>query len=200
MWDLGHALTDHELADYRLLFKKAKKQRKRIADLGVAPVEPSAREIVDEEPEFDRSFKRAKVAWLEVGSANAGGRDLEFPKAMMPFFELTGSREERKFQTIDGKKHTLAFTKREQNDMWRLMFNSASIHSAAGRATMRPVSGASRSDLVAVFTKRRGSKEFDLQLLNLTSSAFKSLAKQSKDINGEFLTTTARGGRRFGYH
>lgn len=199
MWDLGHSPTDQELADYKELFKKAKKQRKKVADLGAAPPEPDATEVVDEEAIFDGSPKSAKIAWLEVGSANAGGRDLEFPKAMMPYFALSGSKEKRKFVMVDGQEHALVFTKREQNDMWRLMFNSASIQSAVNRTTMRPASGANRSDLAVVFRKRSGTKKFDLQLLKISSSAFKSLVEQSKRIDGQFVTTKAPGGRRYGY-
>lgn len=143
--------------------------------------------------------KAHRVAWLEVGSASAGGRDLEFPKAMMPYFALTGSKEARKFITVDGQKHALEFTKRVQNDMWRLMFSSASIQSAINRTTMRPTSGANRSDLAVVFRRRLGTNEFDLQLLEISSPAFKNLVAQSKAIHGEFVTTTAPGGRRYGY-
>ena len=100
--ELGHPPTDPELAAYKQLFKKAKKQRKKISDLGAAPKEPEASETVDEEPTFNGEPKTARVAWLEVGSASAGGRDLEFPKAMMPYFALTGSKEVRKFTTLDG--------------------------------------------------------------------------------------------------
>lgn len=199
MWELGHPPTDPELAAYKELFKKAKKQRKKISDLGAAPQEPEASETVDEEPTFNGEPKSARVAWLEVGSASAGGRDLEFPKAMMPYFALTGSKEARKFITVDGQKHALEFTKRVQNDMWRLMFSSASIQSAINRTTMRPTSGANRSDLAVVFRRRLGTNEFDLQLLEISSPAFKNLVAQSKAIHGEFVTTTAPGGRRYGY-
>ena len=67
--------------------KKAKKQRKKVAEIGAAPPEPDANEIVGEEPTFDGSPKSATIAWLEVGSANAGGRDLEFhrPKPAAAF-------------------------------------------------------------------------------------------------------------------
>lgn len=199
MWDLGHSPSDQELADYKELFKKAKKQRKKVADLGAAPPEPDPTDVVDEEPTFDGSPKSAKIAWLEVGSANAGGRDLEFPKAMMPYFGLNGSKEKRKFITVDSQEHDLVFTKREQNDMWRLMFNTASIQSAINRTTMRPASGANRSDLAVVFRKRLGTKKFDLQLLKIASPTFKSLVKQSKSIDAQYVTTKAPGGRRYGY-
>lgn len=199
MWELGHPPTDPELAAYKELFKKAKKQRKKISDLGAAPPESEASEVVNEEPTFNGEPESALIAWLEVGSASAGGRDLEFPKAMMPYFALTGSKEVRRFTTVDGQMYDLEFTKRVQNDMWRLMFSSASIQSAINRTTMRPISGENRSDLAAVFRKRIGTKEFDLQLLKISSSAFKSLVAQSKAIHGEFVTTTAPGGRRYGY-
>ena len=199
MWDLGHSSTEEELANYRELFKKAKRQRKKVADLGAAPPEPDATDQVGEEHTFDGEPKSAKIAWLEVGSASAGGRDLEFPKAMMPYFALTKSKEKRKFVTADGQEHTLEFTKREKNDMWRLMFNSASIQSAINRTTMKPASGANRSDLAVVFRKLPGTKKFDLQLLKISSTDFKSLVKQSKGIGGKFITTMAPGGRRYGY-
>jgi len=199
MWNLGHSPTVQELADYKELYKKAKKQRKKVAEIGAAPPEPDASEVVGEEPTFDGSPKSATIAWLEVGSANAGGRDLEFPKAMMPYFALSASKEKRKFVTVDGQEHALVFTKREQNDMWRLMFNSASIQSAANRTTMRPVSGASRSDLAVVFRKLPGTKKFKIQLLKITGPEFKSIVKQSKSIDAQFVTRNGPGGRRFGY-
>lgn len=199
MWDLGHSPTVPELAAYKELFKKAKKQRKKVAEIGAAPPEPDANEIVGEEPTFDGSPKSATIAWLEVGSANAGGRDLEFPKAMMPYFALSASKEKRKFVTVDGQEHALVFTKREKNDMWRLMFNSASIQSAANRTTMRPASGANRSDLAVVFRKLPGSKKFNIQLLKITSPEFKSIVKQSKSLDAQFVTRNGPSGRRFGY-
>ena len=198
MWELGHAPSNQELADYKELFKKAKTQRKIVTDIGAAPPEPDPTDFVGEEPTFDGSPESATIAWLEVGSANADGRDLEFPKAMMPYFGLSASPETRKFITVDGQEHALVFTKRV-NDMWRLMLSSGSIQSAVDRTTTRPASGANRSDLASVFQKLSGTKKFKMQLLKITSQQFKNIVEQSKGIDAQFVTKKGPSGRRFGY-
>ena len=199
MWDLGHSPTVPELAAYKELFKKAKKQRKKVAEIGAAPPEPDANEIVGEEPTFDGSPKSATIAWLEVGSANAGGRDLEFPKAMMPYFALSASKE-RENSSLSMDRSTPSFSRNERRTTCGVSCSiSASIQSAANRTTMRPASGANRSDLAVVFRKLPGSKKFNIQLLKITSPEFKSIVKQSKSLDAQFVTRNGPSGRRFGY-
>lgn len=200
MWKLGHSPSEDELKEYREIYKKAKKQRKKIVDLGSAPPEPEPDAPVDDEPTFDGAPNSATISWLEAGSPSAGGRDLEFPKAMMPYFGLKKNKETRKFRMADGSVHALTFTERTNNQMWRLLFTSSSINSAIGRDTMRPISGGNRSDLAVLFRRTLGSKDFEVEIMKVTSEKFKTIRANSKSISGTFATTKAPGGRLFGIY
>lgn len=199
MWELGHKPNKKELDDYRGVYLKAKNQRKKLVDLGVTPPEAEPDAPVDEEPAYDGDPAAARIAWLEAGSPSAAGRDLEFPKAMMPFFALNKSKEARNFIMENGSKHSLTFTERTDNQMWRLLFSSASIQDALGRDTMRPTSGGNRSDLVVAFHKIEGSKDFKVKMMTVNSVSFKDLVKKSKEVKGVFSTRNP-GGRQFGFY
>ena len=200
MWQLGEELDLEQLQSYRELYMQAKKLRKKLIKLGVVPPDQSLDDKIEEKPSYNGNPESAHIAWLEAGTASAGGRDLEFPKKMMPFFELSRKKETRKFLMATGAEHELTFTERMDNQMWRLLFSSASIRAAIGRDTMRPESGVNRSDLAVVFRKINGSKNFQVEMLKADSSAFIDLVQKSKSINASFVTTKRPGGRKFGFY
>lgn len=198
MWRLGHNPQPDELAEYKKAYEIAKKQRKKISDIGAAPPEPDPSDPVEEEPSYTGTPTSAHLAWLEAGSANAGGKDLEFPKAMMPFFGLKKSKETRTF-VVGGKEFEMIFTERLANQMWRLMFTRDVTQAAIGRDSLRPPSGINRSDLTVIFRKVAGTKKFELVLVPIDSAAYSEALERSKSIGGYFATRNP-GGRKFGFY
>ena len=198
MWDLGEAATQDAIDAYRETYIVARKKRREIADLGVAPPEPEPDAPVEVGYVFDGDPTSANVAWLEAGSPSAGGRDLEFPRAIVPFFELTRSPTLRTFQMHDGQRFQLRFTERTDNQMWRLMFSRDSIHAATGRETLRPINGGNRSDLTVVFRKSGGTADYDVEMVVIGSHEHEVLLARSRAIDGLFRTRNP-GGRNFGF-
>lgn len=199
MWQLGQEVTPEALTAYEVVYDAAKKHRKKIIDLGVAPPEPEPDDPIDQLASYSGDPAGAQVAWLEAGSPSAGGRDLEFPKAMMPFFGLSGSPENRRVKTYPGPGNVLTFTERLDNQMWRLLFTNASINGAIGRDTMRPTSGKSRSDLIVVFYKSADSKDLKVEFYKIGSAEHISFQNKSKAAKGLFRTMKGPSGREFGF-
>ena len=198
MWDLGRAATSDAIEAYRKAYSAARKQRRKISNLGVAPPEPKPNAPVEVESSFDGNPTSANHAWLEAGSPSAGGRDLELPRHIVPFFELKRSPTTKTFRMQNGEHFYLRFTERTNNQMWRLMFNRNSIHAATGRETLRPVSGGNRSDLGVVFRKSDGAADYDVQMVAIGSPEHENIIARSRRANGLFHTRNP-GGRNFGF-
>ncbi len=200
MWNLGKAATRDAIHAYRKLHRSARKQRRKIVALGVAPPEPKPNARMIAESSFDGDPASAQVAWLEAGTPSAGGRDLEFPRAMIPFFELTGSPMLKTLRMPNGQRFTLRFTERKDNQMWRSMFTQGSIHAAIGRKTMRPPAGGNRSDLAVVFRKSDdAAADYDVWMVLIGSSEHQELVGRSRSVGG-LDRTRSPSGRRFGFY
>lgn len=198
MWKLGNPLTEKIITEYSKQYKQGASQRKKLSDAGISPPEPDPHDFVGEESEFDGDPSKASIAWLEAGSASAGGRDLEFPKQMMPFFRLQKSPSQKVFEMKPGALHNLTFTKRLDNQMWRLLFSNDAIQDCVGRNNLRPLTGGNRSDLAIVFLRTNGKCDFQVRMLPIDGAAFKKLVKQSESVNGLFSTRNP-GGRSYGF-
>lgn len=198
MWRLGVEATIASVSEYKAIYEAAKIYRKKIADAGASPPEPEQDDPVEILASYTGDPSGARTAWLEAGSPSAGGRDLEFPKAMMPFFALSGGREDRKITTVGGSAFILTFTERLDNQMWRLLFSSSAIQAAIGRDSMRPAPGINRSDLVVVFHKVAGSKNLRVEFTKIGSTKHIQLQSESKLANGLYRTRNP-GGREFGF-
>lgn len=199
MWSLGSSPTKILLDSYAAKYASAKVARKKIEALGVAPVEPAADLEVPPISSFTGNPSSARIAWLEAGSPSAGGRDLEFPKAMMPFFGLNKSPSNKWFKMNGGRRFLLTFTERTDNQMWRLMFSRDSIQAIIGRDSLRPLAGGNRSDVAIIFKKARGQSDFEVEMITIGSAAHSALMANSKAVNGLFKTRNP-GGRYFGYY
>lgn len=197
MWNLGNKAKQDTIDSYRNIYKAARKQRKKIAALGVAPREPKPNASVKLGPRIAGDPKKARLAWLEAGSPSAGGRDLEFPRDIIPFFELRQSPTLKKFRMRDGQVFTLRFTERMDNQMWRLMFTRDAIHAAVGRQTMRPLNGNNRSDLAVVFRKLRDAADYDVKMVLIGSPEHAGLISRSRSAQALYRTRDP-GGRNFG--
>ena len=156
MWRLGARATQGAIDSYRVGYVQARKRRRELVDLELSPPEPEPDAAVEIRAGAVSGFSDANLVWLDAGTASAGGRDLELPRQMVPFFALKKSPSPRSFEMRDGRRFTLTLTERTDNDMWRLMFSSASIRSAIGRESLRPESGETRSDLAVVIRKVDG--------------------------------------------
>src|SRR3546814_6652717 len=110
-----------------------------MAKVGIVPPDPEAEEELGSVPLFNGDPAQATVAWTEGASPSAGGRDLEFPRAMMPFFGLTRSPSTKRFRMSNGQIFHLTFTMRADNQMWRLMFSRDAIFAGIGRESLRQI-------------------------------------------------------------
>lgn len=200
MWGLGVVATEAAITAYRVKHAAAKKERKKIAALGVAPPEPDADAVIDEERTFDGDPATANVAWTECATPSAGGRDLEFPREMMPFFALGQSPVIKRFRTANGSIFQLTFTMRADNMMWRLMFSRDSIAAGIGRESFRPASGrTTRSDIAISFVRSTASADYDIRMVVIGGAEHRDLLQRSSAIGG-LRNTRNPGGRRFGFY
>lgn len=200
LWSLGDDATQPVIQAYADAYQKAKKQRAKVVDLGVAPPEPEPDAPVPVVAIFDGNPASATIAWTEGGSPSAGGRDLEFPRAMMPFFRLNASPVHKRFRMANGQVFLLTFTMRADNQMWRLMFSRDAIFAGIGRENLRPVAGTSnRSDLAVVFERSGSGADYDVRLLPIGSAPYNALVARSHAI-GVVDRTRNPGGRNFGYY
>jgi hypothetical protein len=197
---LGRDLQDCDLAAYRAAHQKARKARRRIVDAGIVPADPEAEEELGAVPIFNGEPSQATVAWTEGASPSAGGRDLEFPRAMMPFFKLARSPITKRFRMANGQVFPLTFTMRTDNQMWRLLFSRDAIFAGVGRESLRPVAGnTNRSDLAIVFSRATAGADFDINLVVIGSPQHASLLARSQAV-GVLSRTRNPGARYFGYY
>ena len=197
---LGRDLQDWDLDAYRRAHDRARKARRRMANVGIVPADPEAEEELGPVPIFNGDPAQATVAWTEGASPSAGGRDLEFPRAMVPFFGLTRSPSTKRFRMANGQVFPLTFTMRSDNQMWRLLLSRDAIFAGIGRETLRPVAGNSnRSDLAIVFSHATGGRDFDVDLVVIGSPQHAALMARSRAV-GVLDRTRDPGGRYFGYY
>ena len=200
MAELGLSHEEVDLERYRETHERAKRARKKIAKSGVIPLDPELGEEEGEVPIFNGEPAYASVAWTEGASPSAGGRDLEFPRLMMPFFHLARSPVTKRFRMSDGSIHPLTFTMRTDNQMWRLLFSSDAIRAGTGRENMRPIGGGTnRSDLTIVFKRAQKGADFDVDFVVIGSDEHAQLLAKTRTV-GVLNRTRNPGGRHFGYY
>lgn len=205
MWSemnaLGHVLAPGELNAYRDAHKKAKKARRRMTKIGAMPGHPEADEELGQMPPFDGQPTSATVAWTEGATPSAGGRDLEFPRAVVPFFHLTISPASRRFRMQNGQVFTLTFTMRLDNQMWRLMFSRDAIFAGIGRESLRPVAGnITRSDLAIVFKRSAAiGADYDIEFVVIGSLDHTAVMARTNAV-GILDRTRNPGSRYFGFY
>lgn len=197
---LGFAATAAKLNKYRVEYARAKAARRRMARVGSLPFPPEETTDPNATPTFDGTPRTAVVAWTEGATPSAGGRDLEFPKDMMPFFRLGASPTTKRFRMANGQVFNLTFTLRTDNLMWRLLFSSEAILAGIGRETLRPVAGnITRSDLTIVFHRITGAADYDVELLVINNPEDAALKARTTAV-GVIDRTRDPGGRFFGYY
>ena len=201
MWELGAPATQEKLDEYRVRYELARKARKMVTAAGAAPPDPEPDEPVEEYIPLNGDPATAIFAWLDAGSATAQGREVELPRAMMPYFgvgPLTPSPIQLRLRQANGRVDLLPLTMREDNAMWRIAFTSASINAGTGRNTLRPVAGGNRSDLAVAFA-RTGKRRFDLEFVPLNSARYQSLVAKATAAGAFHRTQQTVQGRSFGF-
>lgn len=197
MRHLARDPADFDLQAYRDRHARARMERRQLADQGVLPSQPEADEPTNL---FDGSPANASVAWTEGASPSAGGRDLEFPRDMMPFFALRRSPTTKRFRmTPNRAPFALTFTERTDNQMWRLLFSSDAIRAAVGRETFRPTTGGNRSDLAIIFRRGSGPADYDVDFVVIGSREHARLIRRTQ-ASGVLGRTRDPGGRNFGWY
>ena len=199
MWRLGKPATQQRIDAYRLGYIEGRKRRVELVDLDLSPPEPEPDAAVEIGAAVVSDFGDAKLVWLDAGTASAGGRDLEFPRRMVPFFGLTKSPTLRTFEMRDGQRFTLRLTERKDNGMWRLMFNRDSVQSSIGRESLRPKSGGNRSDLAVVIREVDGPADYELSMVLVGSREYERLVSRSRALAGLDRTMQGPGGRNYGF-
>jgi HKD family nuclease len=115
MRQLARDPAEYNLQAYRDRHARARLERRQLADQGVLPSQPEAEEPTNL---FDGTPASASVAWTEGASPSAGGRDLEFPRDMMPFFRLRRSPTTKRFRMAPNRPpFALTFTERTDNQI-----------------------------------------------------------------------------------
>ena len=199
MWRLGERATQRRIDSYRVGYIEGRKRRRELVKLDLSPPEPEPDAAVEIGAGVVSDFNDANLVWLDAGTASAGGRDLEFPRRMVPFFGLTKSPSPRTFEMRDGRRFTLRLTERTDNDMWRLMFSTDSIRSAIGRESLRPASGGNRSDLAVVIRNVDGPADYEIRMVLVGSPEYETLLARSRALAGLYRTTQRPGGRSYGF-
>ena len=198
MWRMGQAATQELLDEYRVRYRMAGAARRSIVRLGVAPVEPDPEAPVREPSTFDGDPGSAQIAWTEAGSPSAEGLDLEFPRILMPYFDLPPEGGFRRFRTQDGVIHSLKFTYRPNNKMWRLLFSADSVEAMIDRRSLRP-GPSQRSEYAVKFERSNNAVDYDVTAVRITSDSFTELVESSLAVDG-LKATAGNGGRQFGFY
>lgn len=197
---LGRDVADWDLEGYRDAHGKARKARHRMVKIGALTAAPDADEEEIQFQVFNGNPASATVAWTEGASPSAGGRDLEFPRLMMPFFGLTTSPTVRRFRMDNGETFPLTFTMRTDNQMWRLMFSRDAIYAGTARESLRPVaSDSNRSDLAIVFKRSSQESDYEVHFVTIGGPDHDALLAHTRDL-GVLNRTRDPGGRYFGYY
>ncbi len=196
MWALGEPSSEARLDSYREFHAKARKAQRRLAKIGAVLPQPEADEVLSV---FDGNPATASVAWTEGATPSAGGRDLEFPRKLMPFFGFVDSPRTKRLRMSNGDCFDLIFTMRDDNMMWRLLFSRDSIAAAIGRESLRPINGLSnRSDLAIIFKRADVGADYDVKMVEIGSHEHNYLMEQSTTVSG-LERTRNPGGRYFGF-
>lgn len=191
---LGLDVAQVDLVAYRELHKSARKARRRMARQSLVALHPEAEEGYDSAL---RVIEGAPTFWLDIGSA-IGGRELELPKAALPFFDIPEGANEifRDFVLPNDLVVTLRLIDRAGNDMWRLEFTADSIRAMCGRPNFRQLDGTRRSDL-ALHLQQVGDL-FRARTVAIGGADYQSLEATSGNA-GLLANTGGPNGRAFGF-
>lgn len=196
LWSLGIDATQPAIQAYAEAYKKAKKQRAKVVELGVAPPEPEPDALVP--TLYDGNVATALNGWMEVGTATQG-KEVEIPKPLLPYFRLPAGRNSavKKFRLPNGAPASLRLIDRKGNAMWRIEFTADVVTAITGRASFYRPNGDKRSEQVVVFKHLPGG-ELSARAVVLGSADFAKLIAASTKAGFEKRTRKDASGRGYG--
>lgn len=200
MWDdfegLGENLTAQLLLDYEDSYKKAKKARRRSAK------KSEFVSLADDalEAAGDVSMKFQSSAWVDIGSAMAKGREIEFPKDMLDLIGISADETSPKEVSLigpDNNEVPAQFKRREDNGMWRVHIPKE----VPGSDQLRiKIAGKLQRSTQALILGQTAGKEntFDVKFVEIDSDEYLELIKKSKAGVTFGRTQPGPSGRNFG--
>ena len=194
LWSQGHKISDTELENYRIRYGAAVASRKKLTQKlkQLNQNKRQAEVLASDVAEIDPSI--AKTCWIEGGAITAMGRELEFKAEQGLFFGLNrgvlDSPKTLKFQTSDGNTVVLRMVY-QQNHMWRLQMNNQIPEVKKGLRPTLPNGKLGRSPYVVVFTKMKPKDLFRIKFIDIKSTSFERIRRNSARY-GTVGHTTAR--------
>ncbi|PCH51271.1 MAG: hypothetical protein COC17_01240 [Hyphomicrobiales bacterium] len=198
LWKIGQPLSSKIMNDYRKKYAAADKirkdQRRKFKKTTKLKAGQQKVKEVFSSDEAQLDPKLAKVCWIEVGKATLFGRELEFKAELANFFDLVSTGQPAQtfnFELKDGTTTSLRMKYQTKNGMWRLQMNPSIPEVEVGLRPKLPKGGLGRSPHVAIFTKTKAAKTFELRFILDTSKEYAALQTKSEET-GTLGQTTAR--------
>ncbi|VVT09730.1 phospholipase D family protein [Erythrobacter sp. EC-HK427] len=192
----GENLSAERLAEYEVEYKRAKKSRSKtskkskLAILGDGELESKK----------DEPLAHNGVRWIDIRSAMANGREIEFPKAMTQYLGLPAQGKAPVEVSLRGKAGDVVaatFKFREDNGMWRIHIPKEIPGS--DRLRMK-ANGKLQPSTKAVLLSDDPTAEatFLVSFVELDSDEYKKLVVRAEDGKLSGRTKPGVGGRNYG--
>ena len=197
IWAAGKMPTEKVMAEYAEKYKAARNARRKVADAGAAPQ--------DEAREIDLAV--AKTLWLDIGSANSKGTDIDLPRILTSYFGIIeGQVGHPDIELIAPDKSlssaTLKFygkqgvgAKKGGNKMWRLQLRAHTVSSLGPPGTFKQ----GRSEYALCLMGEAEKKSYQVKVVKIGSDEYKELQKQSDETGTSGRTDKSASGRNFGF-
>jgi HKD family nuclease len=194
---LGEPVGTFDLDEYRALHARARKARTRLADKGFLPQQPEA-----DEPTlaFNGDPATATVAFADFGSAMGNGREIEFPKPMMPYFGIedgTGSPQPQTLHFDGNVQLDIPLVRRPDNGMWRMTFGAQVPGSDVLKRQV--VNGVKQRSNQAVVFERNEDGSFNVHFVQLGSGAYNDLMTSAQQLGTVDRTIPGPKGKNYGF-
>ena len=190
-WELGEKLTNSIEEEYKEAYVKARKARRKAA---------KKTKFVTESDDSLEVKSKTETGWVDIGSAMANGREIEFPKNMLGFFDIEeGTLSPKSIDLITSDNTTVSaqLKKREDNGMWRIHIPQ----SVPGSDQLRVrINGKlERSKKALVLEKRAdGLNRFNVRFIKIETEEYKTLIANSRESGLQMRTKVGKSGRNFG--
>jgi hypothetical protein len=194
---LGTDASQAILDAYREQHAKARKARRRLTTIGAIPPQPEADEPV---LLFDGSPSTASLLFVDFASAMGGGREIELPKVVVPFFGIvdgTPSPQSRNFEFSGQAATPIPLVRRENNGMWRITFN---VNVPGSAVLQRPiVDGVQQRSNQAVVFVRTAEGSFRTHFVGIASAEYTALMAETQQAGVCGRTVIGPKGKNYGF-
>ena len=194
---LGDSVDAFDLDEYRLLHERARKARTRLAKKGFLPPQT---EVDEPTLAFNGDPITAQAAFADFGSAMGNGREIEFPKPMMPYFGIvdgTGSPQNRTFRFSGGAAFQIPLVRRANNGMWRMTFGA---QIPGSEVLKRPIlNGVKQRSNQAVAFERNADGSFETRFVQLGTAAYNDLITDAQQSGTVERTRPGPSGKNYGF-